>query len=85
MKEFNGIMSIYASSNCDIDEQFRRNCKAVKRAYHSCNTRKNHKMVMNAKKMTKKSLRYKNCTEIDAVNLFFAFLNIICGNEMADS
>ena len=85
MKEFNGIMSIYRSSNCEPNEQFKRNCKAVERAFHSCDTKKNHKIVMNAKKITKESLRYKNCGEVDAVNLFFAFLSLICGNEMADS
>lgn len=84
MKEFNGIMSIHRS-NCEPNEQFKRNCKAVERAFYSCDTRKNHKIVMNAKRITKKSLRCKNCTEIDAVNLFFAFLSIICENEMADS
>lgn len=65
--------------------QHKVNCVAVDRAASSCQTRKNTKMVIHAKKITKQSLIYKECPETNAVNLFFAFLSIICGNEMADS
>ena len=80
LKRFDGLMSV---RNKHLNEnQHKMNCIAVDRAASSCQTRKTTKMVIHAKKMTKQSLVYKECPETNAVNLFFAFLSIVCENEM---